>query len=276
MNTLANLFRVSKWQVEMCLMWEGRDFWLVPSGCAPRSVTTSAEDRDRVPPHFVKVNAGECLRAAGVMLTEIMEKRGSCIGDGYPLTYEAGKGCVGKWATVVSCAFARAAGAFRETHCRGDLGRDVHYYFEHPAAVDLTPLAMGCDWVKEQDGWHDKPLAPLVVPFYDSFTAPGLKMRAIGTLASLPHWTVKAPVSLMQRAKRPPVVSLNMHGTGPKNVNQVAYRQADIVALWSWLGLPWCLYFKPLHARHTPKGYIREAFKCQSAVDDQDREPDLE
>lgn len=275
MNTLANLFRVSKWQVEMCLMWEGRDFWLLPSNCEPRVVIGSTQGRETVPPHFVKVNAAEALKSAAELLNGLMRARGHAE-DEFPTTFPAEPKSAGKWATVVSCAFAKAAVAFRETHCRGDLGRDVHYYFEHPAAVDITPLAMGCDWVKEQAEWHDKPLIPLVVPFYDSFTAPGLKMRAIETLASLPHWTVKAPVSLRQRAKRAPVVSANMHGTGPKLVHQIAYRQSDIAALWAWLGLPWCLYFKPLHARHVPKGYIREAFKHQSSTDDQEREPDLE
>lgn len=275
MNTLANLFRVSKWQVEKCLMWEGRDFWLLPSNCEPRYPIGSTQERDYIPPHFVKVNAAECLKAAAELLNGLMRARGHTH-DEFPTSFSAEPLLAGKWATVVSCAFAKAAGAFRDTHCRGDLGRDVHYYFEHPEAVDCTPLAMGCDWVKERPDWNDKPGVPLVVPFYDSFTAPGFKMRAIGLLASLPHWKVKAPVSLMQRAKRPPTVSLNMHGTGPKNVYQDAYRQTDIVALWEWLGLPWVLYFKPLHSRHLPKGYIREAFQHQSSVDDQDREPDLE
>lgn len=273
---LNNLFRVSKRQVEMCLMWEGRDFWLVPSNCEPHYAMLTdggSKPRSHVPPHFVKVCAADEITSAAKLLNDLMKSRGWTEGE-FPTEYRAPHVAnVGKWATVVSCAFAKSAGEFRTQHCHGALGREVHYYFEHPSAVDLTPLNMGIDFVREREGWHTKPDGTLVVPFFNAFHPPGLKRPAIGLLTSLPNWKVKAPASLMSRVTRIP--SINTYGTGPRRVEQIAYRLSDIEVLWGFLGLPWSLYFKPLHSRHTPKGYVREAFK-QSATGDQDGTPGLD
>lgn len=257
---------MTKKEVDKVILWQERDFWLLPSNCDPHTFAALTRGRASVPlpSHFVKIDAKAEIKLSADKLNETLVKWSRV--PIYETSLKASK-TVGDWATVTSCAMMRARSGF-SVHLGRTLGREIHYYFEHPHAVDVNAIRIGLDWLRDRDEWNDKPGGELVVPHLDSFAPPGLRLAAVGALVALPNWTVRAPVSLRQKAKRAPVVSANVHGHGTKSVFQQAYRKSDIARLWGeWLGLPWEIYFRQLHSRYVPKGYYVETYKQSSTHD---------
>jgi hypothetical protein len=252
------------------LVWDARPLWLMPDRTAVDYPSGSTQMRTAAP-HFLKcIDTGAENAKTSDSFTKIFKDRGQ--DEEWP---KAEAESPGKWRVIVASTFARITHEYRAEYCGAQIGYGVHCYFEHPAECDGTPLAMSIDAAREVDGWHDRPEGALCVLHFDSLGAPGWGMQAVGMFAKLPHWSVRAPASLMMKATRPPRVSVNTHGTGPRTVTQLAYRKADIDFVFDFLRLPSYVYTRSVSARHLPSEYRREAFKQSSALSE-DRASALE
>ncbi len=238
------------------LVWENRPFWLMPSKCDIAYPSGSTQMRTARPTFFVEVDSVGANVKTAESFNAIFKARD--LEADWPKT-EAESPI--KWRTVVASTFARITNDYRRDFCNGPLGYEAHCYHEHPAAADGTALAMAVDFAQERDEFDDKPSGPLCVLHYDAMGAPGWGMPAVGLFSKLPHWKVKAPASLMMRATRPPRVSVNTFGTGPRLVTQLAYRKGDVDSVFEFLRLPGYVYTRQVHSRHVPGDYRREAFK---------------